>query len=209
MLRKAVSIVLATTLMLVAGPVATARTLGTAADPPPSQGRNDAGPPVRNGEIAPDDLGELIYLAAQTLADRAGELDRSRPIIVTTMVSIDDLGKSSTFGRLASELISNRLTQRGYLIKDVTYMRALAMEPSTGAMVLSRDASRVSTAVDAQAVVVGTYAVGGQEIFLNIRLLKAVDGEVLSSADVEIPLNRNTWPMVTASNITPPTSSNP
>src|SRR5271167_3484509 len=112
MLRNVSSIALATTLMLAASPVAGAGVFGNP-EPPPSRGASDAGPPVRNSQVAPDDLGELIYLAAQTLAERAGELDRSRPIIVTTMVSIDDLNKSSTFGRLASELISNRLTQRG------------------------------------------------------------------------------------------------
>jgi hypothetical protein len=42
--------------------------------------------------------------------------------------------------------------------------------------------------------------VSGEEICLNIRLLKAKIGEILSSADVVIPLNRNTAPLVTAAN---------
>jgi hypothetical protein len=146
------------------------------------------------------ELGKLIYLGAQTAAERAGVLAKDRPIVVATMVSIDDFNKSSTFGRLASQLISNRLAQRGYVVKDVTYMRALTLLPGTGELVLSRDASRLSASVNAQAVVAGTYAVAGREIYLNIRFLKPDDGQILSSADVVIPLDHNTETLVAAAN---------
>ena len=142
------------------------------------------------------DLGQLVYLGAQTMAERAGILAKDRPIVVSTMVSIDDYNRSSTFGRLASQLISNRLAQRGYLVRDVTYMRALTLQPGTGELVLSRDASRVSASLNAQAVVAGTYAVAGRQIYLNIRMLKADDGSILSSADVVVPLDHNTEALV-------------
>lgn len=130
------------------------------------------------------------------MAERAGILAKDRPIVVSTMVSIDDYNRSSTFGRLASQLISNRLAQRGYLVRDVTYMRALTLQPGTGELVLSRDASRVSASLNAQAVVAGTYAVAGRQIYLNIRMLKADDGSILSSADVVVPLDHNTEALV-------------
>jgi len=146
-----------------------------------------------------NDMASLVYLAAQTLGDRAEGLAKGRPIIVSTIVSVDDLDESSTFGRLASELVADRIEQRGYLVRDVTYMRALSLEPKTGELVLSREASRVSASIHAQAVVAGTYAVAGKEIYLDLRLLSAESGELLSSADVVIPLDDNTRPLVEAS----------
>jgi hypothetical protein len=148
--------------------------------------------PTASGPPTGNDLGQIVYLGAQAMADRAGVLAKDRPIIVATMVSVDNYNQSSTFGRLASQLIANRLSQRGYLVKDVTYMRALAVAPGTGEIVLSQEAVRASDAVNAQAVVAGTYAVGGNELYLNMRLLKADSGEILSSADVVIPLTHNT-----------------
>jgi hypothetical protein len=145
-----------------------------------------------------NDMASVIYLAAQTLGDRAEGLAKGRPIIVTTIVSVDDLNSSSTFGRLAATLVADRIAQRGYLVRDVTYMRALSLEPKTGELVLSREASRVSASIHAQAVVAGTYAVAGKEIYLNLRLLSAQSGELLSSADVVIPLDDNTRPLVDA-----------
>lgn len=140
-------------------------------------------------------LAQVVYQAAQTLADRAIYLDKKRPIVVATVVSVDDLGSSSTFGRLASQLVANRIGQRGYLVRDVTYMRAVEMQPS-GELVLSREASKVSADVKAQALVAGTYSVGGKEIYLNLRMLSADTGEMLSSADAVIPLDDNTTPLV-------------
>jgi hypothetical protein len=81
------------------------------------------------------------------------------------MVSVDDLNQSSTFGRLASQLISNRLSQQGYLVQDATLMRALVVRPETGEIVLSRDARNLSGSVHAQAVVAGTYAVATRNCF--------------------------------------------
>lgn len=166
-----------------------------AANDVPSQAAPTLAGPATNG-----DFGQLVYLATQTMAERAGVMAKDRPIVVATMVNIDDFNESSTFGRLASQLIANRLAQRGYLVKDVTYMRALTIQPGTGELVLSRDANRVSASVNAQAVVAGTYAVGGREIYLNIRLLRPDSGEILSSADVVVPLNHNTEALVTAMN---------
>jgi hypothetical protein len=153
--------------------------------------------PAPSGET--DDMAKLIYLAAQTLSDRSEVLDKAHPIVVATIVSVDDLNASSTFGRLASQLVANRIAQRGYLVRDVNYMHALAVG-KTGELVLSREATKISESFSAQAVVAGTYAVAGEEIYLNLRLLRTGDpehsGELLSSVDVVIPRNENTEPLL-------------
>jgi TolB-like protein len=144
------------------------------------------------------DPASLVYLAAQTLADRAEGLDKARPIVVATVVSVDDMKASSTFGRLASEWIANRVEQRGYLVRDVTYTGALTINRE-GTLVLSRDALALSRQIGAQAIVAGTYAVAGEKIYLSLRLLSAHSGELISSTDVAIPLNDDTRPLVEAS----------
>jgi hypothetical protein len=157
-----------------------------------------------HGSARSGDLGELVYRATDRMIENmrprpgnAGVVTPVDQVIVATVVSVDDLDSSSTLGRLASQLVLSRLTQLGYQAKDVTYLRALEISPE-GERVLSRDARRLSKDYDASAVVVGTYAVGGQTIFLNLRLLSAEDGALISTADVVIPLNDDTWPMVDA-----------
>jgi TolB-like protein len=134
----------------------------------------------------------LIYLAAQTLGDRAETLDKTRPIIVSTIVAVNNLESQSAFGKLVSQLVANRLQQRGFKVRDVTFMRALEISRETGEMVLSRDIKKLDGFANTQAVVAGTYAIGGQEIYLNLRLIDAASSTVLSSTDVVIPWNENT-----------------
>jgi TolB-like protein len=136
-------------------------------------------------------LAGLVYLAAQTLGDRAETLDKTRPIIVSTMVSVNNLESSSTFGRLVSQLVANRLQQRGYLVRDMNFMRALELRQGTGELVLTREAAKIGEAANAQAVVAGTYAIGGKEIYLNLRLIDAASSMVLSSTDAVIPWDEN------------------
>jgi TolB-like protein len=144
------------------------------------------------------DLGQLVYNAAELLAQRSVPLSKDRPIVVATLVDINDLNRSSTLGRLASQLVADKYSQHGYLIKDLTYTRGLEMKPGTGTLVLSEDVRNVAARNNAQAVIAGTYAVGGREIYLNLRLLRADDGAILSSADLVVPLDHNTEPMVMA-----------
>lgn len=158
-----------------------------------------------HGAEAHHDFGDLVYRASDRLIQnmrprpgRTGMLSLNDLVIVTTVVSVDDLDQSSTLGRTASQLVLSRLSQLGYQTRDVTYLRALDISPS-GERILSRDARRLSESSNASAVVVGTYAVGGQTIWLNLRLLNAEDGSLLSSADVSVPLDEDTWPLVSAS----------
>ncbi|HEX6866813.1 MAG TPA: FlgO family outer membrane protein [Caulobacteraceae bacterium] len=144
----------------------------------------------------PRDLGGLVYQGVDRVLDTAAGLSPGKPIIVATTVDVDDLEASSTFGRLASQLISSRLSQRGYMVRDVTYTGAVTVTPETGEMVLSREAAKLAAESDAQAVVAGAYAVGGEKIYLNIRLLRAVDGRVMSAADIVVPLDVDTHRLV-------------
>lgn len=145
-----------------------------------------------------NDLGDLVYGAAELMTQRSMPISKDRPIVVATLVDINDLNRSSTLGRLASQLVADKYSQHGYLIKDLTYTRGLVMKPGTGTLVLSEDVRNVAARNNAQAVIAGTYAVGGREIYVNLRLLRADDGAILASADVVVPLGHNTEPMLMA-----------
>lgn len=133
------------------------------------------------------DLGHLMYAAGQRLVVQSSEpLDAARPILVSTLVSIDRLNVSSPFGRMAAQLVASRLTQLGFTVQDVTYARALTVG-DTGQTVLSRNIKDIGSTANAQAVAAGTYAVIGAQMYVNIRLLRADNGIQLSSVDVVLP----------------------
>lgn len=157
-----------------------------------------------------NNVGDIVYGATGRLAQGVNPKDvrPNSPVIITTIVSVDDLDRSSTFGRLTSQLILSKLAQERFLVKDVTYMKGvLDINRETGELVLSRDAERLSRDAGAAGVVVGTYAVGGTSIYVNMRMLSPVDGHVISSSAAVIPLDKDTGPLVWSEGPPPPAVS--
>ena len=86
----------------------------------------------------------------------------------------------------------------GYNVVEVTLRKNLLVQQGGGQFMLSRDVKDISRLNSAQAVAVGTYAVGEEDVFLNLRLIRAGDGRILSAHDFTIKNDRN------ISSLTPP-----
>ncbi|QNP59340.1 FlgO family outer membrane protein [Paenacidovorax monticola] len=136
------------------------------------------------------DLVEASQRAADALLLGA-PLDPRQPVLVATLVSVDRLGESSRFGRLLSEQIAGRLTQRGLRVTELRLREHLAMQPAQGELLLSRELRDVSRAHEAQAVVVGTYAVSASQVFVSLKLVRPVGNEVVAAYDYAVPMDGN------------------
>lgn len=86
-------------------------------------------------------------------------IDYHEPIIVTSLVDIDNMRKSSTLGRMSSEMIANRLAQHGYQVREVKMGDNIFVSDSQGEFILSRDLQQIGKKHEVQGFVVGTYAV--------------------------------------------------
>lgn len=117
------------------------------------------------------------------------DLSRHKPIIVTSLVDIDNLQRSSTLGRILGEQIGSRFAQSNYPIVEVK-MRpdSLTIRPETGELILSRNMQDLSTQYDAQAVIAGTYAVAKDFVYVTLKVLRAQDGMIVYSYDFRLPM---------------------
>ncbi len=116
-------------------------------------------------------------------------LPKDAPLLVATLVNIDALTESSTLGRILSEQVSARLTQQGYQVIELKMRGSVFVKASQGELMLSREIKDLSQSHQAQAVVVGTYALGPQHLFVNLKILRPQDNRVLSAHDVAIKLD--------------------
>ncbi|MFW5993439.1 MAG: FlgO family outer membrane protein [Desulfohalobiaceae bacterium] len=108
-------------------------------------------------------------------------LDQKEPLIVTTLVDIDDLNRSSTLGRMSSEMISNRLVQHGYQVKEVKMGEDIFVDKAQGEFILSRELKKIGQEHEVQGFIVGTYAVSDQ----RLRYFKPQVAVSLRLVDVE------------------------
>ncbi len=136
-------------------------------------------------------------VGSSLIKNTADEIPKDKAILATSFVNIDDLQRSSTFGRLIGDSIAGDLVGKGYEVIEVRLRNSLFMQPRIGEFMLSRELMNVGAAHDAQAVLVGTYAVGGDYVYVNARLVSVADSRVLSSHDFRLPLNRDIRKMLT------------
>ncbi len=133
-----------------------------------------------------DQLGKaLIANAGEAVADEY-------VVAVSTFVSLDNLYATSSLGRYLGEQLLSTLQQAGLEVIEVRKTPGMMVSPYHGEYALSRSMDEIGLVQTAQAVVVGTYAVAGQEIFVNARLLRNDDNRVLSSASLVLPIDAMT-----------------
>ena len=134
------------------------------------------------------DLVATSHQVVDRLVDTSQQLlDRGEPILVASLVNVNDLQESSVLGRIVSEQIRSRLTQLGYVTQELRYRGSVLVRAGNGELVLSRDVKNISDVQQAQAVVAGVYAVAENNVYLTLRILRAEDGTVISSADYALP----------------------
>lgn len=136
-----------------------------------------------------DVVAELKQARKPLLDHLISPLEKDQPLIAASFANIDNLSESSTFGRMASEIISAGLTERGYQVIEVKMRDSLFIKQGAGEFMLSRQVKSISKAHNAQAVILGTYAVGGKNLYVNVRIVRSTDNIVLGSHDFKLPIN--------------------
>lgn len=144
-----------------------------------------------------NDLSSRTYNATDRMMAQSKGTLKNTPMLVGTINDIDYLETSSTLGRVVQEQIASRLTQKGYnvtelkLRSDLNIKQGLVDNLESGEYMLSRDLSALKNEHKAAAVVTGTYAVAGQDILVNLKLLDVQSGKVLGAIDYSIDLDVN------------------
>ena len=113
------------------------------------------------------------------------------PILVTTFVDNNNLGKTSEFGRVLQEQVASRLVQLGYTVREVKMTNTLTVEPKSGETILSRDLTKISNEQQAQAIVVGTVSKANQTLYISARLVNPANKNILATDDYQLCMDDN------------------
>ena len=142
------------------------------------------------------DLVDSSYAAAdQLMKNLITELDPTKTLLVATFVDIDNVNRSTTLGRMVSEQISSRITQHGFGVIEIKLREELSVREKTGELLLSRDFSALRDDHEAQAVVVGSYALGQDRLYVNARIVRLGDNVVVAAHNYSLPIGTNTRAM--------------
>jgi TolB-like protein len=132
-------------------------------------------------------VAKRTYSAVENLIEKSQVvIDRNSPLLVSTIVNVNKLEESSGPGRMITEQISGRIVQLGYKTIEPKLRNGLTIQGS-GELILSRDIKLLKSSFPAQAVVSGTYAVGNDQVSINLKLIELSEGRILSSTDYTLP----------------------
>ena len=150
----------------------------------------------RTGGGVRTDLIEVNERATDALLLHA-VLDANQPVLVATLVNVDRLNESSRLGRIFSEQIAGRMVQRGLRVTEVKLRESLVLHRDQGELLLSREAREVSQAQNAQAVVVGTYAMSASMLYLSLKLVNPMGNYVVGAHSYAVPVDENVRTLLT------------
>jgi len=132
---------------------------------------------------------------AETLAlemARWLEVDaRQTRLAVTTFVDVNDLTRTSAFGRALTDSLMAFLHRQGFEVMELRKTASLLIQPRTGEFYLSREMVHLAAQQEISAVVVGTYTEALNVVLVSARLISAVDGQVLSTSLLELSKTPN------------------
>ena len=145
-----------------------------------------------NGLSLQNDIEQLVL---DLVTNTAEDITDEYVVTVSTFVNLNNLYRTSSFGRFISEQMISELQAAGMEIIDVRKTPAIMISKG-GEYGLSRDMDELSFVHAAQAMVVGTYTFVEDRIFINARLLRNDDSRVLASASSVIAMDSLTFAML-------------
>lgn len=146
-------------------------------------------PEITYAQAAQSELVATNYRAADALMTQFGGTASDGPLLVATVVNIDALEQSSTLGRMLSEQLSARFSQRGWQMIELKLRGSIYMRRGEGELILTREIGELARNHKAQAVIVGSYATGASAIYVNLKIVQPVSNAVLAAYDYVLPAN--------------------
>ena len=104
-----------------------------------------------------------------------------KPVLITTFVRLDNLKKTSEFGRIVSESLINELSNRGFNVIEFRGQMGVSIN-AQGEYYITRDTNKLKSSVENTYVVVGTYSRQYKNIMLNARVLDNTTGQIISTS---------------------------
>lgn len=140
---------------------------------------------------------KLRELADQLLASTPNEGIGNLVAMPTSFVDVDHKNQTSALGNLCAESLIYEFNQRGYPVSEYRLNGDVDVLLGQGDFALLRQGVTKTAGKQWAALMVGTYAVAGDSVFVNGRLVRASDGMVLRTGQVLLPKNALVASMLT------------
>jgi hypothetical protein len=114
-------------------------------------------------------------------------LYKDTPMLVATVVNVNDLRKTAPLGRTLSEQYASHLVNKGLHVKELKLRGDIFVREETGELLLSRELKDIAKVHSAGLVLVGTYSVAANTTYVSLKLVKTDSGQIIKGFDYALP----------------------
>lgn len=128
--------------------------------------------------------GAIVSVADQLFASNTDK-EKITSVILTSFTDLDQLNKTTTFGRLLSESMFNELHIRKFHVTDFRGQDAVSVN-ADGEFHITRDINKLKDHIEAtEYILVGTYVkFENESLLINARIIDSQSGSIISTARV-------------------------
>ena len=109
------------------------------------------------------------------------------PVLVATVVNVNDLRRAAPLGRTLSEQYASFMVTNGFNVKELKLRGDVFVREDTGEMMLSREIKDIAKIHSAGLVLVGTYSAAAQVTFVSLKLVRTDSGQIVRGYDYALP----------------------
>ncbi|GEM_PF-642126 len=124
---------------------------------------------------------EATIASLSTQMMKNNKMKTNKAVLITSFVRLDNLKKTSEFGRVLSESLINELSNRGFNIVEFRGQVSVSINEQ-GEYFITRDISKLKNTIASTYVVVGTYSRQYGKVMLNARVIDNSSGQIISSS---------------------------
>lgn len=113
------------------------------------------------------------------------------PVLVATVVNVNDLSRSAPLGRTLSEQYASVMAGSGFNVKEIKLRGDVFVKEGAGELLLSREIKDIARSHNASLVLVGTYSAAANFTYVSLKLVRTEDGRIVRGHDYALPNDRD------------------
>lgn len=153
-------------------------------------------PVVRTGPSYQDAASSLfIQSSRDAVAQLTNGFDMGSlgagPVLVATVVNVNDMSQSAPLGRTLSEQYASHMATLGFNVKELKLRGDVFVKEGAGELLLSREIKDIARHHNAAIVLVGTYSAAANYTYVSLKLVRTEDSRILRGHDYALPNDRD------------------
>ena len=115
----------------------------------------------------------------------------SGPVLVATVVNVNDMSRSAPLGRTLSEQYASVMAGKGFNVKEIKLRGEVFVKEGAGELLLSREIKDIARNQNASLVLVGTYSAAANFTLVSLKLVRTEDSRIVRGHDYALPNDRD------------------